>query len=231
MGPNFVPETRFGLWFQGTLVWTRYVLESALSELFRLADNQLPTNAVVLDAGCGEGAAFPILNEQLNPQHIIGVELEPHLIAGAREAGNELPCNVTVLEQDVCTSNIESNSVDIILCHQTLHHLPDQQLALQEFRRLLKPGGFLLLSESCQAFIESWRVKLFFRHPDGSQHTADDYLDMLRAADFDLAPARYSLPVHWWAQPNMGLLDKFGFNRKKETAKLICAVATLPASE
>ena len=34
-------------------------------------------------------------------------------------------------------------SVDLLFCHQTFHHLVEQEQALAEFYRVLKPGGNL----------------------------------------------------------------------------------------
>jgi SAM-dependent methyltransferase len=41
--------------------------------------------------------------------------------------------------------DLPDESVDLIFCRQTFHHLVDQMGAIAEFRRLLRPGGLLPL--------------------------------------------------------------------------------------
>jgi SAM-dependent methyltransferase len=41
---------------------------------------------------------------------------------------------------------IEDASADIVLCQEGIEHMPDQLAALQEFNRILKPGGTLIIT-------------------------------------------------------------------------------------
>lgn len=43
------------------------------------------------------------------------------------------------------TKAVADNSMDIVLCHHTLEHVPDPPSALREMRRMLAPSGKLLL--------------------------------------------------------------------------------------
>jgi len=47
---------------------------------------------------------------------------------------------------DIVSIPEESASFDVVLCSEVLEHLPNPVLALQEFERLLKPGGSLILT-------------------------------------------------------------------------------------
>ncbi|MBI1951978.1 MAG: methyltransferase domain-containing protein, partial [Acidobacteria bacterium] len=94
--------------------------------------------------------------------------------------------------------------------HQTFHHLRDQDSALREFHRLLRPGGALLFAESCRRLIESLLVRIFFRHPMHSQKSAQEYLAMLRAAGFEIKPGGISTPYLWWSRPDLGALEWLG---------------------
>ncbi|MEO8223617.1 MAG: methyltransferase domain-containing protein [Gammaproteobacteria bacterium] len=60
-------------------------------------------------------------------------------------------------------------SVDIVFCHQLLHHASDPLAVLRELNRVLAPGGWLLVAESCRAFLEWWPVRFLFRHPRRQQ--------------------------------------------------------------
>jgi ubiquinone/menaquinone biosynthesis C-methylase UbiE len=101
--------------------------------------------------------------------------------------------------------------MDIVFCHQTFHHLVEQEKALAEFWRVLKPGGRLLFAESTRAYIDTWVIRWFFRHPMHVQKSADEYLAMLRAQGFVFDDANVSLPYLWWSRAkDFGLLERWG---------------------
>lgn len=45
------------------------------------------------------------------------------------------------VKADICDLPFEDNSYDLILCNHVLEHIPDDQKAMQELFRVLKPGG------------------------------------------------------------------------------------------
>jgi SAM-dependent methyltransferase len=223
---DWVPETRFGTWFQGTGIWTRYVLCEALDELKRLAGDSLAENPVILDAGCGAGIAFPLIYERFAPGKIVATEIEPEYVVQARAAATAIGCPIEVMRDDASKSSLPAASFDAIICHQTLHHVSQQKETLAEFRRLLKPGGLLLLSESCQSFTESFLVRMLFRHPYGNQQSAKKFLAMIEAAGFAVGRECSSTPDPWWARPGMGLPQRLSIG-KAYAATQLC-VAAMP---
>lgn len=202
---RWVPETRFGTWFQGTTVWFRYVLLEALAELERLLGREGERFARVLDVGCGQGRAFLALEERFRPDVLVGVDVDPRMIDAAAWAAARCSCRVELRVGDATGLELPDSCVDLAFCHQTLHHLEDQARALGELRRVLEPGGVLLLAESCRPFIESRRVRLLFRHPMQVQRSADEFLELLRAGGFELGSDRISTPEPWWSQRDFGL--------------------------
>src|SRR6202012_6207809 len=104
-----------------------------------------------------------------------------------------------VVAADSSALPLPDASVDLVFCHQTFHHLVDQDAALAEFFRVLKPGGTLLFAESTRKYIHSWIIRLLFRHPMEVQKTAEEYLAMVRGAGFEGAPAASSYPSLWWS--------------------------------
>src|SRR3990167_1027437 len=58
---TYVEETAFGFWFLQSHVWQQHVLRVAVDDLKRLIDAPLPSSAVLLDAGCGQGKSFGLL--------------------------------------------------------------------------------------------------------------------------------------------------------------------------
>jgi SAM-dependent methyltransferase len=167
-----------------------------------------------MDAGCGQGQAFQLLQQVYGARSILGVDVDPRMQALARVAAQRCSVPVEVRGDPVTRLDLPDGSVDGVLCHQLIHHVSDQAGALRELHRVLAPGGYLFLSESCEAFIRTWTVRWFFRHPEGVQRPAEGYLKLVREAGFlfdDTRDVRTSTP--WWSLPDFGLSRKLGLVR------------------
>jgi SAM-dependent methyltransferase len=207
---QWVPDTRFGSWFQQTSIWQRYVVEPALDELQRLwlGESEPQPLARVLDAGCGAGLAFAGIAGRFLARRITAVEVDPRMVGAARAAARRCPCPVEVVHGDVQDLALEDGSFDAVLCHQTLHHVSRQRDALGSFRRLLRPGGVLLLAESCGAFTRSLAVRALFRHPGTGHRSAAEFLRLVREAGFEIGEKSISTPDPFWARADFGALER-----------------------
>jgi len=210
----FVPETRFGHWFLGTDTWFQSVLKVAILDLFRLIDDRKKSYPVVIDVGCGQGRSFRLLKIMFRPTRLIGVDMEEENleIARRRAVADRVP--VDLVQGDCAAIGLPDETADIVFCHQTFHHLVQQERSLEEFRRILKPGGLLLFSESTKAYIHSWIIRLLFAHPMHVQRTAEEYLAMIRGRGFVLEPRHVSFPHLWWCRWDFGLLERMGIRPK-----------------
>jgi ubiquinone/menaquinone biosynthesis C-methylase UbiE len=206
-----VPETTFGHWFLRTRVWEQHVVRVALADLQQLLQTPLPPHPVILDAGCGQGIALPLLDEAFAPGTLIGVDLHRPSLKLALQAAKRVRAPVHLLEGDGAALALPDASVDVVFCHQTLHHIVDQEATLAEFHRVLKPNGHLLLAESTDAYICSWVIRLLFRHPMHVQRSAAGYLQLLQDAGFAFEPNQVSYPYLWWSRAtDFGLLERWG---------------------
>ena len=90
-------------------------------------------NGAVLENGCGLGMYLKRLNTDSNQVYGLEYEFERALAAHAisptvfNAAGEHLPC--------------PAESFDLILSHEVLEHVQDDQLAVKEMVRVLRPGG------------------------------------------------------------------------------------------
>ncbi len=210
---NYVADTRFGLWFLRSRVWQQRVLRVAIADLLRLFDRAVPVSPVVLDVGCGQGGSLAPLHEAFNPARIVGVDADPGSLERCRNEAGRLGIDVDVLAGDCAALGLPDASVDIVFCHQTFHHLVNQEQALREFWRVLKPGGTLLFAESTKAYIDTWVIRWLFRHPMQVQKSAAQYLQMLRDQGFEFSDRNVSFPYLWWSRArDFGLLERSGLS-------------------
>jgi SAM-dependent methyltransferase len=115
--------------------WYRGRRRIIAAELERLP---LPTQAVVLDAGCGSGRTMV---ELVQYGEVHGIELDPEAaeVARARHAGEVMIGRLEELPWDEAT-------FDLITCLDVIEHTPDDRATLRELRRVCKPGGWLLVT-------------------------------------------------------------------------------------
>ena len=225
----FLPETRFGFWFLGTGTWTKHVLSAALDDLERLIPGRRAAYPIVLDVGCGQGNSFRLLIDHFAPQRLIAIDAEEKCIRRAEVEASKETVPIELQHRDIAVLALPDASVDLVFCHQTFHHLTRQHVALQQFYRVLKPGGLLLFAESTRAYIQSWIIRLLFRHPMNAQHSAPEYIAMIRDQGFILGPENVSLPYLWWSRPDLGALEFFGLTvRAKQEETLINLAAVKP---
>jgi ubiquinone/menaquinone biosynthesis C-methylase UbiE len=209
----FVPETRFGIWFLGSQTWLQHVLKVAIADLVRLAGTQQREYGVVVDVGCGQGKSLGLLRQRFNPRTLIGIDADTEILEKARSQAEYDGANAELMQGNGAAIALPDNSVDIVFCHQTFHHLVEQEQAIAEFYRVLKPGGMLLFAESTRTYIHSWIIRLLFRHPMHVQKTADEYLALIRHTGFEVQPERISYPYLWWSRSDLGLLSRLGIKK------------------
>lgn len=205
----FVPETSFGRWFLTTEIWRIHVLGVALDHLQALAPD-LPMGGTILDIGTGLGHSMGVLAARFHPERIHALDPDPAFPASAAASLASCPVPVAVHRTHAEAMDLPDACVDLVFCHQSLHHIVGQEQALAEMFRVLKPGGYLLLAESTRRYIHSWIIRLLFRHPMKVQRTAPHYLDMLRAAGFEVRADRVQTPYFWWSRPDLGFLEWIG---------------------
>lgn len=233
LSETYVEETRFGFWFLRSHTWQHHVLRVAINDLRGLFSQQPPASAVLLDAGCGQGKSFQYLQRVFAPAQLLGVDADPLSLQRSAAEGRRQGLDVQLLGSDCAALPVPDASVDLVFCHQTFHHLVEQERALAEFYRVLKPGAYLLFAESTEAYINTWVIRWFFRHPMHVQKSAEGYLTMLRQQGFEFGPQNVSYPYLWWSRAkDFGLLERLKlrkpkpFGQREET--LINVVARKP---
>lgn len=150
----------------------------------------LPTG-LVLDAGTGTGRhALRLAHRGYT---VTAIDQSPEMLAvaqqRAREEGLEIDFRLGKIDEEL---PFESNQFDLVVCALVLTHDVDLHRVLQEFHRVLAPGGHLLITDwhpDCVAVL-GWRT--CFVKPGttyvlpNAGHTRDEYLTAVGAAGFVL---------------------------------------------
>jgi SAM-dependent methyltransferase len=166
-----------------------------------------------LDCGCAEGA-YTVALKAAGADYVVGTDIEPSRIAEATErwAGTAGVEFVAAPGEDL---PLPDNSFDAVLLNEVLEHVADQQATLSELRRLLAPGGALVVFSPNRWFPFEGHgaiigpLKLWFPiplHPWLPQRltartmTARNYWPrqlaaIVRAAGFDIVRVDYALPL------------------------------------
>ena len=102
----------------------------------------IPTNGIILDAGCGSGRDTNLFQQQ--GFNIIGIDISKNLLVHAKKNYPKLDIQFG----DILNLPFENNHFDGVWAHASVVHFDqDSQItkAISEFSRVLKPKGLLHL--------------------------------------------------------------------------------------
>jgi ubiquinone/menaquinone biosynthesis C-methylase UbiE len=141
-------RTHFDRWSQtyerdSAARWLREVQTAALAAL------ALNENDVVLDLGCGTGAAVREAAPQV--RRAVGFDLSPGMIAQARERAQAagLDGNVEFVVGDVSGRlPFEDGEFTAIVCTTAFHHFPCPRDTISEMFRVLAPPGRVVIADA-----------------------------------------------------------------------------------
>lgn len=110
---------------------------------------QLKSPMRLLDFGCGPGTITNDLAEHLLPDgSVVGIDSSEAVIDQARSNASEKGVsNVEFEVNSIYETGYEAGSFDAAYAHQVLQHLSAPVNALNEVKRVLKPGGICAIRE------------------------------------------------------------------------------------
>ncbi|HTY09204.1 MAG TPA: methyltransferase domain-containing protein [Candidatus Edwardsbacteria bacterium] len=94
----------------------------------------------VLDLGCGDGVALERLRQELPDAALLGLDFSAVALGRVRGRG------LDALLGDCASLPLRPAYADLVVASEVLEHVADVPAALAEARRVLKPGGTLLIT-------------------------------------------------------------------------------------
>ncbi len=111
----------------------------------------------VLDIGCARGALLRALTHQFDTVTAVEYDFAAAAAAHAGSHASRIVCG------DAQRLPFARARFDAVLMSEVLEHIPDEAAALAEVRRLLKPGGTLVLTTPHRGLF-AWLDPMNFRH-------------------------------------------------------------------
>jgi len=142
------------------------ILKNAHPEKFAIAEHEFAARAIakiisrgsairVADIGCSYGKSTISFAKSIPSARIVGIDIERLAVEGAKEKFKREP-NLSFLERDARKTGLPRESLDAIVCCQVIEHFTkeDQVKTINEFKRILKPGGVLVISTPDRFILE-----------------------------------------------------------------------------
>lgn len=153
----------------------------------------LNRGTTLLDFGCGWGRMIRFFLKDIASENLYGIDVDPIMVD---------TCNQTVrygnysVVKPLPPTQFADNSFDIICAYSVFSHLaePAHIQWIEEFSRILKPGGILLATTQARRFLEFCRALQGQKHDSlWHQYLAKSFLDIDAAyAKYDAGQFLYS---------------------------------------
>ena len=141
--------------------WSAYLQASFTMTLEQMTD--LPAERV-LDVACGTGQLLELMAERTAQSELVGIDRVPAMLEVAKQ---RLGHRATFLEGEARQLPFDNAHFQLVTSTNALHYFPDSDGALREIRRVISPGGNLIITDWCRNYVS---MKLLNRVLPWTQH-------------------------------------------------------------
>lgn len=141
-------EEYYNMYDSAEYLWWYKSLRELLGHYFR---RHIAKNVSILDAGCGTGENMVFL-QSLGYTSITGIDLSEDSILLCKKRGIK-----NIHKGSISSLDFKDNSFDVIYSLDVLGLIPekDRHKTIQEFYRVLKPGGWLIMQCAALEWLRS----------------------------------------------------------------------------
>ena len=143
-------------------MWQEAYLNNT-NNIVKLLEQNAKAN--VLDIGCGDGQKTYLFKKKIFCKKIVGIDG----VAGRLDVAKENGIDNIVTANLETTWPFKNNSFDVVISNQVIEHINNIDLFVGEIYRVLKPGGYCVISTENLA---SWHniASLILGYQDFSHH-------------------------------------------------------------
>lgn len=148
----------------GKVFWKRF------GKMIELAEPS--KNQTALDFGCGHGLFLPTLSRHYG--NVVGFDVRPLPATG--NILEKFGCkNTKVYRMDGNDLRFNDETFDAVFCADVLEHFKDMDRPLREIRRVLKPGGKIIINTPLEnPFFKAARALIGYKKPSDHYHSAKE---------------------------------------------------------
>ena len=147
--------------------WAKTYDSSSIHHFFFTRSNKAivgllpPTKEIsILDVGVGTGILIEQVLLKNKSAHLFGVDIPSEMVKKAKRKFQGKN-NVTIVLGSANKLPYKDNSFEFVTCANSFHHHPDSIQSLEEMKRVLKPGGKVILSDGClDGFLRQFVFKI-----------------------------------------------------------------------
>ena len=122
--------------------------DEAYEELLKMFQEDIAGTKKLLEAATGTGI-FSLKLSNIVPE-ITAIDLSPEMLEIAKiKAKEQSTSNIDFREGDICNLQFPDNSYDAVIASNVLHLLFEPGTAMQEIKRVVKPGGTVIIPTYC----------------------------------------------------------------------------------
>ena len=175
-------------------IYGKFLVGYVYKQNFEVAINLTkPYSRVVLDVGFGSGLLFYYLANYT--QECYGININPRQTSRAANILGNFGIKAHLVTSDIRRAPYPDSFFDVIYALNTLEHVKEIDVALDEIERILKLGGYFVVAAPTENWIyRVGRAVMGYTKPQDHYHTASD-IKVILLQYFDIAVEKAIYPV------------------------------------
>ncbi len=168
--------------------WQHYITKTLL---FLKQWAMIPAEARVLDLACGTGEFERLLLQENPDQFITGVDISEQMLVIAHQKLKSYP-NVSLQIATASDLPFADSSFDTVVSANSFHYFDDPELALKEMKRVVRPGGRVVILDWCKDYFVCRVCDVLLQRFDPAHqqcYTQAEFHHLLNATGFRIQQA------------------------------------------